>query len=78
MNDREKLREYKKSIFSLQYIYNSFNKLSNTLSLNTFLESTVKIDILEQIAAEFSQLQFYMSRCKLDIINHKQKVCMYI
>nr|XP_034193274.1 conserved oligomeric Golgi complex subunit 2 [Osmia lignaria] len=73
VNDCEKLREYKKSIFSLQYIYNSFNKLSNTLSLNTFLESTVKIDILEQIAAEFSQLQFYMSRCKLDIINDKQK-----
>ncbi|XP_012154562.1 conserved oligomeric Golgi complex subunit 2 [Megachile rotundata] len=75
MNDSKKIREYKKSIFSLQHIYNSSNKLSKILCLNTFLESSVKIDILEQAAAEFSQLQFYLSRCKLDTINDKQKEC---
>ncbi|KAF3428619.1 hypothetical protein E2986_03735 [Frieseomelitta varia] len=73
MNENKKVREYKQSIFSLQHIYKSLAKLSSILSLNTFLESPVKIDILEQAAAEFNQLQFHMSRCKLNIIDEKRE-----
>lgn len=76
MNENKKTREYKRSVFSLQHIYKSLNKLSTILSLNTFLESPAKIDILEQAAAEFNQLGFHMSRCKLNIINENQKVCI--
>lgn len=74
VNENKKVREYKQSIFSLQHIYKSLAKLSSILSLNTFLESPVKIDILEQAAAEFNQLQFHMSRCKLNIMNEKREV----
>nr|XP_033189717.1 conserved oligomeric Golgi complex subunit 2 isoform X1 [Bombus vancouverensis nearcticus]XP_033189718.1 conserved oligomeric Golgi complex subunit 2 isoform X1 [Bombus vancouverensis nearcticus]XP_033189719.1 conserved oligomeric Golgi complex subunit 2 isoform X1 [Bombus vancouverensis nearcticus] len=73
MNENKKTREYKRSVFSLQHIYKSLNKLSTILSLNTFLECPAKIDILEQAAAEFNQLGFHMSRCKLNIINENQK-----
>ncbi|XP_043798151.1 conserved oligomeric Golgi complex subunit 2 isoform X2 [Apis laboriosa] len=73
INENKKVRDYKQSIFSLQYIYKSLNKLTSILCLNTFLENPVKIDILEQAAAEFNQLQFHMSRCKLNITNEKQK-----
>ncbi|XP_017793431.1 PREDICTED: conserved oligomeric Golgi complex subunit 2 [Habropoda laboriosa] len=72
ITESKKIREYKQSVFSLQHIYKSLNKLSSILSLNTFLESPAKINILEQAAAEFNQLHFHMSRCKLDIINDKQ------
>lgn len=73
INENKKVRDYKQSIFSLQYIYKSLNKLTSILCLNTFLENPLKIDILEQAAAEFNQLQFHMSRCKLNITNEKQK-----
>ncbi|XP_043265322.1 conserved oligomeric Golgi complex subunit 2 [Colletes gigas] len=73
INEKKKIREYKQSLFSLQHIYKSLNKLSSVLSLNAFLESPTKIDILEQAAAELNLLQFHMSRCKLDIINDKKK-----
>ncbi|XP_031835598.1 conserved oligomeric Golgi complex subunit 2 [Nomia melanderi] len=73
INESKKIREHKQSLYSLQYIFKSLNKLSSVLSLNTFLESPAKIDILEQAATEFNQLQFHMSRCKLDIIEDKQK-----
>ncbi|XP_078047054.1 conserved oligomeric Golgi complex subunit 2 [Augochlora pura] len=73
--ESKRIREYKQSLFSLQHIFKSLNKLSSVLSLNTFLESPTKIDILEQAATEFNQLQFHMCRCKLDIIKDKQKEC---
>ncbi|CAK9815058.1 Conserved oligomeric Golgi complex subunit 2 [Anthophora plagiata] len=72
ITESKKIREYKQSVFSLQHIYKSLNKLSLILSLSTFLESPAKINILEQAAAEFNQLHFHMSRCKLDIINDKR------
>ncbi|OAD54822.1 Conserved oligomeric Golgi complex subunit 2 [Eufriesea mexicana] len=73
MNENKKVQKYKRSVFSLQHIYKSLNKLSSILSLNTFLESSIKIDILEQAAAEFNQLQFHISRCELSIINEKHE-----
>ncbi|XP_017890474.1 conserved oligomeric Golgi complex subunit 2 [Ceratina calcarata] len=73
VNENKKIREYKQSIFSLQHIYKSLNKLYSILSLTTFLDSPAKIDILEQAAAEFNQLQFHVSRCKLDAVYDKQK-----
>ncbi|KZC14477.1 PREDICTED: conserved oligomeric Golgi complex subunit 2 [Dufourea novaeangliae] len=73
INENKMIKEYKQSLFSLQHICKSLKKLSSILSLNTFLESPAKIDILEQAATEFSQLQFHVSRCKLDIIKDKQK-----
>lgn len=78
INENKKIREYKQSLFSLQHIYKSLNKLSSVLSLNAFLESPNKIDILEQATAELNLLQFHMSRCKLDNMSDKQMVCMYI
>lgn len=74
INESKKIKEYKQSLFSLQHIYKSLNKLSSVLSLNAFLESSAKIDILEQASAEFNQLQFHVSRCKLEVINDKEKV----
>ncbi|XP_053981638.1 conserved oligomeric Golgi complex subunit 2 isoform X1 [Hylaeus volcanicus] len=73
INENNKIREYKQSLFSLQHIYKSLNKLSSVLSLNAFLESPTKIDILEQAAAELNLLQFHMFRCKLDVMSDKQK-----
>lgn len=73
MNESKRIREYKQSLFSLQHIYKSLNKLSSVLSLSTYLESSTKIDILEQAAAEFNHLRFHISRCKLDIISDKEK-----
>ncbi|XP_076243108.1 conserved oligomeric Golgi complex subunit 2 isoform X1 [Calliopsis andreniformis] len=73
INESKRIKEYKQSLFSLQHIYRSLDKLKSVLSLNTFLETSDKVDILEQAAAEFNQLQFHISRCKLDIISDKGK-----
>lgn len=78
MNESKRIREYKQSLFSLQHIYKSLSKLSSVLSLSTYLESSAKIDILEQAAAEFNHLRFHISRCKLDIISDKEKVRIYL
>ncbi|XP_076757318.1 conserved oligomeric Golgi complex subunit 2 isoform X1 [Xylocopa sonorina] len=73
ISENERIRDNKQSVYSLQHVYTSLNKLSSIISLKAFLESPNKIDILEQAAGEFNQLQFHVSRCKLNIINEKQK-----
>ncbi|CAL7940909.1 unnamed protein product [Xylocopa violacea] len=73
ISENERIRDNKQSVYSLQHVYTSLNKLSSIISLKSFLDSPNKIDVLEQAAGEFNQLQFHMSRCKLNIINEKEK-----
>ncbi|KAG7197029.1 hypothetical protein KM043_017562 [Ampulex compressa] len=69
----KKIRESKRSLESLQHVYKILRKLSSMLSMNSFIESLIKIDILEQSAAEFNVLKFHISRCKMHISQDQEK-----
>lgn len=46
------------------------------LSMDNYMESFTKIDVLEQATAELNHLKFNVSRCRSDISVNQHTVCI--
>ncbi|XP_035726673.1 conserved oligomeric Golgi complex subunit 2-like [Vespa mandarinia] len=67
LNDDSQIKLQKQSLHSLQCVYKCLRKLSSMLSMDNYMESFTKIDVLEQATAELNHLKFNASRCRSDI-----------
>ncbi|XP_043497645.1 conserved oligomeric Golgi complex subunit 2 [Polistes fuscatus] len=67
LTDDCQIKLQKQSLHSLQCVYKCLKKLSSMLSVDNYMESYAKIDVLEQATAELNHLKFHISRCRSDI-----------
>lgn len=72
LSDDSQIKLRKQSLCSLQCVYKCLRKLSLLVSMDNYMESLTKIDVLEQAMVELNQLKFHILRCKSDISTDQQ------